>query len=89
MGRFFAVESICGTECEVVFSCLEPATIYIAAGTYSALTNGEAFPLQMRSNVSLTAAGADTTILDWMRRLLPTTSSIAATWPISQLRVSR
>jgi len=42
----------------------DPVTIYIAAGTYSASTNGERFPLEMKSHVSLIGAGADVTILD-------------------------
>lgn len=40
------------------------ATIHIAAGTYSASTNGEAFPLQMKSFVSLAGAGSASTVLD-------------------------
>ncbi|HUT04216.1 MAG TPA: right-handed parallel beta-helix repeat-containing protein [bacterium] len=42
----------------------DPATVHIAAGTYSASTNGETFPLEMRSYVSLVGASAETTILD-------------------------
>ncbi len=42
----------------------DPATIYIAAGTYSPSENGESFPLQMESYVSLSGEGANTVILD-------------------------
>jgi len=42
----------------------DPATIYIAAGTYSPSENDESFPLQMKSYVSLIGEGADTVILD-------------------------
>ncbi len=41
-----------------------PATIHAAAGTYSATTNGETYPLTMRSLVSISGDGADTAILD-------------------------
>lgn len=41
-----------------------PATIHVAAGTYSASTNGETFPLVMKEFVSLEGAGAELTILD-------------------------
>ncbi|HUT03328.1 MAG TPA: right-handed parallel beta-helix repeat-containing protein [bacterium] len=41
-----------------------PATIHVAAGTYSASTNGERFPLRMKSWVSLTGDGPNTTTLD-------------------------
>jgi len=42
----------------------DPAMVHIAAGTYSASTNGETFPLDMRSYVSLIGAGAEASILD-------------------------
>jgi len=42
----------------------DPATIYIAAGTYSPSENDESFPLQMKSYVSLIGEGADTVIID-------------------------
>ncbi|MCD6326715.1 right-handed parallel beta-helix repeat-containing protein [bacterium] len=42
----------------------DPVTIHVAAGTYSASTNGEAFPLNMKSWVSLIGEGAESTILD-------------------------
>ncbi|HUT04214.1 MAG TPA: DUF1565 domain-containing protein [bacterium] len=48
----------------VTGSSSDPATVHIAAGTYSASTNGETFPLEMRSCVSLVGAAADTTMLD-------------------------
>ncbi|MBN1593199.1 MAG: DUF1565 domain-containing protein [Candidatus Coatesbacteria bacterium] len=38
--------------------------IHIAAGTYSPSTNGETFPLNMQSWVSLTGNTPDTTVLD-------------------------
>lgn len=41
-----------------------PATIHIAPGTYAASTNGETYPLNMRSWVSLEGADAETTVLD-------------------------
>ncbi|MCD6328526.1 DUF1565 domain-containing protein, partial [bacterium] len=41
-----------------------PATIFVAAGTYAASTNGETFPLNMQSWVSLSGEDAETTILD-------------------------
>ncbi|HUT03994.1 MAG TPA: right-handed parallel beta-helix repeat-containing protein [bacterium] len=47
-----------------VVSQTSPAVIHVAAGTYSATTNGEIYPLTMRSLVSISGAGADTTILD-------------------------
>ena len=42
----------------------DPATIYIATGTYSPSEDDESFPLQMKSYVSLIGEGADTVILD-------------------------
>lgn len=45
-------------------SALHPVTIHAAAGTYAASTNGEAFPLIMRSWVSLSGADRETTVLD-------------------------
>ena len=48
----------------VFCSVEEPAAIHIASGTYSASTNGEVFPLQMRSFISLEGEDAETTILD-------------------------
>jgi len=41
-----------------------PATVHVAAGTYSASTNGEVFPLEMKSYVLLVGSGAHTTMLD-------------------------
>lgn len=41
-----------------------PATIHVAAGAYSASTNGETFPLNVKSWVSLSGDSAETTILD-------------------------
>jgi len=52
-----ALASVEGTEAN-------PVTIHVAAGTYSASTNGETFPLNMKSWVSLSGADAETTILD-------------------------
>jgi len=52
-----ALSSVSGTEGD-------PATIHIAAGTYSPSANGESFPLQMKSYVSLLGDGADTVTLD-------------------------
>jgi len=43
---------------------ITPVTVHIAPGTYSASTNGEAFPLNMKSWVSLSGQGAKSTILD-------------------------
>lgn len=48
----------------VVCSPEAPATIHVAAGTYSASTNGESFPLVMRSYVSLKGEGEARTTLD-------------------------
>jgi len=42
----------------------DPVTIHVAAGTYSASTNGEAFPLNMKSYVSLSGEDRDSTILN-------------------------
>ena len=42
----------------------KPVTIHVASGTYSASTNGESFPLDMKSWVSVIGQGADTTVLD-------------------------
>ncbi len=41
-----------------------PATIHVAPGTYAASTNGETYPLNMKSWVSLSGQGAETTVLD-------------------------
>ncbi len=42
----------------------KPVTAHIAVGTYSASTNGESFPLNMKSWVSVIGEGSDTTTLD-------------------------
>ena len=42
----------------------DPVTIHVAAGTYSASTNGETFPLNMKSWVSLSGEDRDSTILN-------------------------
>ncbi|MBN2209489.1 MAG: DUF1565 domain-containing protein [Candidatus Coatesbacteria bacterium] len=42
----------------------KPVTVHVAAGTYSASSNGECFPLDMKSWVSVIGEGADTTKLD-------------------------
>ena len=39
-------------------------TVYVRAGTYSASTNGEVFPINMGNGISLVGAGADVCILD-------------------------
>ncbi|MBN1592654.1 MAG: DUF1565 domain-containing protein, partial [Candidatus Coatesbacteria bacterium] len=44
-----------------------PATINVLAGTYSASTNGESFPLNMKSWISLAGEDAETTVLDGER----------------------
>ncbi len=54
---FHALDSVTG-------SAGDPATIHVAAGTYSASTNGEFFPLHTKSYVSLSGEDRDTTILD-------------------------
>ncbi|MCD6326125.1 right-handed parallel beta-helix repeat-containing protein [bacterium] len=41
-----------------------PVTIHVAAGKYAASTNGESFPLNMKSWVSLCGEDRETTILD-------------------------
>ncbi|HUT03961.1 MAG TPA: right-handed parallel beta-helix repeat-containing protein [bacterium] len=41
-----------------------PVTIHIVHGTYATSTNGETFPLNMSSHVSLTGDGPSTTTLD-------------------------
>lgn len=41
-----------------------PATIHVAAGTYSDSANGETFPLNMKSWVSLCGEDRETTVLD-------------------------
>ncbi len=41
-----------------------PARIHVAAGTYSASTNAEVFPLNMRSWVSLRGENPESTVLD-------------------------
>jgi len=41
-----------------------PVTIHVAPGTYAASTNGETFPLYMKSWVSLFGADSETTVLD-------------------------
>lgn len=48
----------------VICSPSDPASIHVAAGTYSASTNGESFPLQLRSFMMLQGEGPDATILD-------------------------
>ena len=52
-----ALDAVTGTEDY-------PVTIHVAAGTYAASTNGETFPLDMESWVSLSGEDQDTTILD-------------------------
>ncbi len=47
-----------------IVSPAAPATIHVAPGVYSASTNGETFPLNMKSWVSLVGDGADVTVLD-------------------------
>lgn len=42
---------------------LNPRTIYLLPGVYSGTTNGEYYPLNMRSYVSLIGSGIDTTII--------------------------
>ena len=42
----------------------DPIAIHVAAGTYSASTNGETFPLNMKSWVSIIGEGPATTVLD-------------------------
>jgi hypothetical protein len=39
-------------------------TVYVQAGTYSLITNGEVFPIYMSNGVSLVGEGADVCILD-------------------------
>lgn len=39
-------------------------TVFVRAGTYSLVTNGEVFPIYMRNGVSLVGEGADVCILD-------------------------
>jgi len=51
----------------VVASPATPATIHVAGGVYSASTNGETFPLNMKSWLSLVGEGADVTVLDAQR----------------------
>jgi len=41
-----------------------PVTIHVAAGTYSASTNGETFPLNMKTKVSLSGEDRETTVLN-------------------------
>ncbi len=41
-----------------------PATIRVAPGVYAATTNGEMFPLTLRSDLILAGAGASQTVLD-------------------------
>ncbi|MBN1594194.1 MAG: DUF1565 domain-containing protein, partial [Candidatus Coatesbacteria bacterium] len=41
-----------------------PTTIYVAAGTYSAADNGEAFPINMKSWISIIGEGAEVVVLD-------------------------
>ncbi|MBL7075048.1 DUF1565 domain-containing protein [candidate division KSB1 bacterium] len=43
---------------------LRPHTIYLAEGNYSPSTNGESYPLNLKSYVSLSGASEETTILD-------------------------
>ncbi len=45
-----------------------PATVSVAAGTYSASTNGEAFPLPIRSHLALVGNDPETTLLDAEKR---------------------
>jgi len=47
----------------VIVSELAPVTVHVAAGTYSASTNGESLPLNMKSWVSVVGEGADATVL--------------------------
>ncbi|MBN2208973.1 MAG: right-handed parallel beta-helix repeat-containing protein, partial [Candidatus Coatesbacteria bacterium] len=52
-----ALASVSGSE-------QRPVTIHVAAGTYAQSTNGETFPLNMKSWVSLIGVGPETTVLD-------------------------
>ncbi|MBN2208759.1 MAG: right-handed parallel beta-helix repeat-containing protein [Candidatus Coatesbacteria bacterium] len=48
----------------VMATAAEPVTIHVAAATYSSSRNGESFPLNMKSWVSLVGEGAAETVLD-------------------------
>ncbi len=52
-----ALDSVEGSEAH-------PITIHVAAGTYAASTNGETFPLNLKSWVSLSGEDPETTVLD-------------------------
>jgi len=41
-----------------------PATVSVAAGAYSASTNGETFPLELKSHVRLLGEGPESSVLD-------------------------
>jgi len=45
-----------------------PATISVAAGTYSASTNGETFPLALKSHLALVGSHPEATLLDAEQR---------------------
>ncbi|MCD6326053.1 right-handed parallel beta-helix repeat-containing protein [bacterium] len=49
---------------QVSGASIETVTIHVLDGIYSASTNGESFPLVMRSNVSLVGQGASATTID-------------------------
>jgi len=52
-----ALSSVQGSE-------MNPVTIHVAAGTYSASANGETFPLNMKSWVSMQGEDSEQTVLD-------------------------
>ncbi|MBN1593468.1 MAG: right-handed parallel beta-helix repeat-containing protein [Candidatus Coatesbacteria bacterium] len=60
-------EAWCTIHCalsNVACSVEDPAIIHVAAGIYSSSTNGESFPLEMRSNQALRGACAEETVLN-------------------------
>ncbi|MBN1592093.1 MAG: DUF1565 domain-containing protein [Candidatus Coatesbacteria bacterium] len=52
-----ALESVSGSEAS-------PITIHVMSGEYSASSNGETYPLNMKSWVSICGEGAESTVLD-------------------------
>jgi hypothetical protein len=49
---------------QAISAAISGDTVYVRAGTYSFITNGEMFPIRMRNGVSLIGEGADACILD-------------------------
>ncbi|MBN2208560.1 MAG: right-handed parallel beta-helix repeat-containing protein [Candidatus Coatesbacteria bacterium] len=59
-------------------SVSNPAKIFVAAGTYSASTNGEQFPFELKSHTSVIGEGTVSTILDGENEALHVVACVKA-----------